>query len=103
MCFPIDHPDPDLRDKPKGMKVVLEECKSVWDKFTMICRERGKKIIGKCGACTKSDAHKDKEWRIATAEAMDQGDVPPMEEMPSYMADKWYCMHKVVLLLQEDF
>jgi hypothetical protein len=84
------------------MKVVLEERKSVWDKFMMICREHEKKIIRKCGACTKSDAHKDKEWHIATAEAMDQRDVPPMEEMPSYAADKWCCMHKV-LSLQEDF
>jgi hypothetical protein len=84
------------------MKVVLEECKSVWDKFMMICRECGKKIVGKCGACTKSDARKDKERRIATAEAMDQGDVLPMEEMPSITADEWYCMQKV-LLLQEDF
>jgi hypothetical protein len=102
MCFPIDHPYPDLKDKPKGMKVVLEERKSVWDKFTMICREHGKKIVRKCGACMKSNAHKDKERHIATAEAMDQGDVPLIEEMPSYMADEWCCMHKV-LSLQEDF
>jgi hypothetical protein len=102
MCFPVYHSDLDLWDKPKGIKVVLEEHKSVWDKFTMVCREHGKKIVGKCGVCTKSDACKDKEQHIALAEAMEQGDVPLMEEKPSYVANKWCCMHKV-LLLQEDF
>jgi hypothetical protein len=102
MCFPADHPDPDLQDKPKGIRVVLEECKSVWDKYTMICRECGKKIVGKCVACTKSKIHKDKEQCIAIAEAMEQGEVPLMEEMPSNVASKWCCMHKV-LSLQEDF
>jgi hypothetical protein len=33
---------------------------------------------------------------------MEQGDVPLIEEMPSYAADEWCCMHKV-LSLQEDF
>jgi hypothetical protein len=85
-----------------GRSSYIDRRLYLWDKFTMICRECGKKIVRKCGACTKSDAHKDKERRIATTEAMDQGDVPPMEEMPSYTADEWCCMHKV-LSLQEDF
>jgi hypothetical protein len=61
MCFPTDHPDPNLQDKPKGIRAVLEEQKSVWDRFTIICRECGKKVIGKCAACTKSEICKDKE------------------------------------------
>src|SRR6267142_2454152 len=35
MCFPDDHTDPELRGKPKGIRLVLQERKSIWDKFTM--------------------------------------------------------------------
>jgi hypothetical protein len=106
MCFPVDHPDPNLRGEPKGIRTVLQERKSVWDKLTTICRERGKKVVGKCAACMKSDLRKDKEWRIAIAEATGEGEVQSMEdiasEMPSNAAGEWCCMYKV-LSLQEDF
>jgi hypothetical protein len=36
MCFPNDHSDPKLRGQPKGIRAVLEEHKSIWDKFTSI-------------------------------------------------------------------
>ena len=108
MCFPADHPDPNLRDKPKRIRAVLEERKSVWDRFTTICRECGKKVVGKCAACTKSELSKDKERSIAIAEAMEQGEVPLTEdtftasEIPSNTTDEWCCMYKT-LSLQDDF
>ena len=34
MYFPDDHPKPELRGKPKGIKVILQERKSIWDKYT---------------------------------------------------------------------
>jgi len=54
MVFPDDHPDPKLRGQPKGVKVILQEWKSVWDKYTAVCWERGTKVVGKCASCTKS-------------------------------------------------
>ena len=41
MSYPNDHPDPKLRGQPKGIKAVLQERKSVWDKYMAVCRERG--------------------------------------------------------------
>ncbi len=52
MCFPEGHNDLKLRGQPKGMRVVLQERKSVWDRFTSICNARGTKIVGKCASCT---------------------------------------------------
>ena len=61
MCFPDDHPNPELRGKPKGIKVVQQECKSVWDKYTKLCKEHGIKVVRKCKSCTKSQTCKDTE------------------------------------------
>ena len=72
MTFPDDHIDLKLRKQPKGVRVILQERKSVWNQFTMVCKKCGTKIIGKCASCTKSEMHKDAEWRIALAEAMGQ-------------------------------
>jgi hypothetical protein len=81
MCFPDDHEDPNLQGKPKGIRVVLMECKSVWDKYTMICKAHGAAIVGKCGMCTKSQVQKDKEYCAAKAEEMGQEeDAIPMGE-----------------------
>jgi len=41
ICFPDDHPNLALRGKVKGIKNILEECKSIWDKYTTTCMERG--------------------------------------------------------------
>jgi hypothetical protein len=108
MTFPDDHDDPKLRRQPKGVRVVLQERKSVWHKFTTICKERGTKIVGKCTSCTKSQTRRDAERRIALAEAMGQDDAVSTEdttliesEIPSGV-DEWCCMHRV-LSLQQDF
>jgi len=109
MYFPDDFHDPKLRGQAKGVRVVLMERKSIWDKYTAICTARKAKIVGKCASCTKSQTHKDTENRVAMAEAMGQGDAATMEdttliesEMPSSTDDEWCCMHRV-LSLQEDF
>ena len=46
MCFPDDHPNPKLRGQPKGIKVVLQEHKSVWDKYTVWCEGCDAKPVG---------------------------------------------------------
>ena len=72
MVYPKDHPDPKPRGKPKGMKAVLQEQESVWDELMMRCR--AKAPVGKCGDCSKSQAKKDAEQRVAEAEVMGQED-----------------------------
>ena len=109
MCFPEDYEDLALRGKPKGMRIVLQERKSVWDKFSQINKARGANLIGKCASCTKSGKCKDAERRLAAAEATGKeeditakdiatvdAETPPVEE------DAWCCMYRV-LALQEDF
>ena len=112
MCFPDDHHKPELRRKPKGMKIVLQECKSVWDKYTALCNERGTTVVRKCTPCTKSQSHKDAERRIMLAEAAGQEGAPSAEDVidahgapsvaPPTSDDEWCCMERV-LSLQEDF
>jgi hypothetical protein len=110
MCFPDDHSDPKLRGQAKGVKAVLQERKSVWDKFISECNARKtKKMVGKCSSCTKSQVHKDAERRIALAESMGQDDAVLHEditqadtEVPSIAEDQWCCMYRV-LALQADF
>jgi hypothetical protein len=109
MTFPDNHPDPKLRGQPKGVKVVLQERKSVWDKYTTVCRERGTKVVGKCASCTKSQTRKDTERCVALAEATGQNGIATAEdvavadsEIPSTPDDEWCCMHRV-LMLQDDF
>jgi hypothetical protein len=108
MCFPDDHPNPELRGQAKGIKAVLQECKSVWDKYTTICVERGTRPVGKYASCSKSQTQKDAERRVIFAEAAGQEDAASAEDMvitnsvmPS-TSDKWCCM-QCVLSLQEDF
>jgi hypothetical protein len=109
MYFPDDFHDPKLRGQAKGVRVVLMERKSIWDKYTAICTARKAKIVRKCASCTKSQTRKDAENWVAMAEVMGQGDTATMEdtaliesEMPSSMNNEWCCMHHV-LSLQEDF
>ena len=110
MSYPDDHPDPKLRGQPKGVKAVLQERKSVWDKYMAVCRERGSmKVVGKCSSCTKSQTRKDAERRVALAEAMGQDGAATAEdvaiadaEIKSAPDDEWCCLHQI-LALQEDF
>src|SRR5260221_1510265 len=109
MCFPDDHPNPELRGQLKGMKVVLQERKSVWDMYTAMCEERGARQVGKCGSCSKSQTFKDTEHRIMFAEAAGQEDPASAEgmiaadpETPPAPKDIWCCMHRI-LSSQDDF
>ncbi|KZP09639.1 hypothetical protein FIBSPDRAFT_900319 [Athelia psychrophila] len=96
----------DLRNKPKGMHIVLEERVSVWDE--LVKRAKGGKPIGKCKECTKSQVKKDAERRVAEAEAMGHEDVVDESEIalqngPEVLSvSDWCCMHRV-LSLQDDF
>jgi len=109
MCFPDDHTDPELRGKPKGIRLVLQERKSIWDKFTMTCKECRTKVVGKCASCAKSQSHKDAEHRVILAEASGQEGVASANDLivadsvtPPTSDDRWCCMQRV-LSLQEDF
>jgi hypothetical protein len=66
MCFLGDHSDPKLRGQPKGIRIVLQECKSVWDKYTLLLDARGANPVGKCSSCLKSQVKKDTERRSKT-------------------------------------
>jgi hypothetical protein len=108
MCFPDSHPNPELRGQAKGIKNVLQERKSVWDKYTTICAERGTRQVGKCASCSKSQTQKDAERRVMFAEAAGEEGITSPEDMavansvtPS-TSDVWCCMHRV-LSMQEDF
>ena len=109
MTFPDDHSDPKLRGQPKGVKAVLQERKSVWDKYMAVCWERGTKAVGKCSSCAKSQTRKDAERRIALAEATGQdGNITAEDmaiadaEIKSGPDDVWCCMNQV-LASQGDF
>ena len=108
MSFPDDHHDSKLRGQPKGVRTVLQEQKSVWNKYTAVCNEHGTKITGKCALCTKSQTRKDAEQQIALAEAMGQDDAVSTEDTTlvdsgiSSSTDEWCCMYHV-FSLQEDF
>ena len=106
MCFSDDHDDPELQGQPKGLRAVLMERKSVWDKYTDICKRRGAKVVGKCVACKKSQLRKDAERRVKLAEEMEGNisteDIKLVEEQVPIAEDEWCCMHQV-LSLQDDF
>jgi hypothetical protein len=100
MVYPEDHPDLKLQGKPKGMKAVLQERESVWDELTRRCG--AKALVGKCGDCSKSQAKKDAERRVAEAEAMGQEDaltdmdVTQADEPIAAPTNNWCCMHRVL-------
>ena len=112
MCFPDNHPDLELRGQPKGIRFVLQERKSVWDKYTALCQERGQRVVGKCRSCSKSQTRKDAERRVALAEAAgpeysaSAEDVIVVNAVEDPTSDDinsgWCCMQRV-LSLQEDF
>ena len=81
MCFSNDHPDPELRGKPKGIRATLQERKSMWDKFMTICKVCGAKVVGKCTSCAKSQSQKDAERRMIFAEASGQDGVTFAEDV----------------------
>ena len=100
MCFPDDVLNPELRGKVKEMRIILQECKSIWDKYMMICKECGKaKPVRKCRTCSKSQTQKDAECHIMIAEEMGEGDPGSAEGvivtdsmLPPSSDDIWCCM-----------
>lgn len=110
MCFPDDHPNLELRGQAKGIRNVLQERKSVWDKY-MICTERGMKPVGKCKSCSTSQTKKDAERHVIFAEETGEDGVASAKdviiahsEMPSTPdnSEMWCCMERI-LSSQEDF
>ena len=105
MTFPDDHPNPKLRGQAKGIRAVLQERKSVWNKLVLNCST---KPVGKCASCTKSQTHKDAERHIAFVEATGEGAASAEDiavaDTPSTPDNsyKWCCMHRI-LASQEDF
>src|ERR1700720_879451 len=106
MVYPPDHPDPTLRGLPKGMKAVLQERESVWDE--LVANGNGR-VVGKCKSCSKSQAKKDAERRVAEAKSMGQENTladdiiaQAQEPMMTEPASDWCCMYRA-LSLQEDF
>ena len=108
MTFPDDHIDQKLRGQPKGVRVILQERKSVWNQSTTVCKECSTKIISKCASCSKSETCKDAKWQIALAEAMGQDDAVSAEDTTLINSetqnadDQWCCMNHI-LSLQNDF
>jgi len=104
--FAPDHPDPNLQGKAKGTKAVLQEWESVWDELVSRCN--GKVPVGKCKECSKSQAKKDAERRVAEAEAMGQEaaiteeDLAQLQEQSPDPVSNWCCIYHV-LSLQKDF
>ena len=106
MSYSDNHPDPSLQGKAKGIKVVLQERVSVWDKTVEM---NGRKVpAGKCQICKKSQITKDVERRIAEAEALDQEDTVTEEDLADAcnpvdkLSSDWCCLHQV-LSLKDDF
>ena len=107
LVYPMDHPNPELVGKAKGMKAVIQERVSVYDKLV---EEVGgeKKVVGKCESCRKSQVKKDAERRVAMAEAsgqedtIDESDLEAAEGPGIENSSRWCCLYRVVSL-QDDF
>jgi hypothetical protein len=107
LVFPLDHPDPQLAGVAKGMRVVLQERRSVYDRLVQEVGSE-KKVFGKCSECQKSAAKKDAERRVALAEMAGQedeiseADMEQATQAPAEQQNEWCCMSRV-LSLQDDF
>ena len=110
MCYSEDHADPKLKGKPKGMRVVLQERKSIWDKLSALYLKRTGKtnVVGRCASCSKSQLHKDADRRAVLAESTAHEDNTAMDdarngpETSSTPDNDWCCIYRV-LSQQEDF
>ena len=106
MSYAVNHQDPSLWGQPKGIKAVLQEYVSVWDKALEM---NSRKVpVGKCRDCKKSQPQKGAEKRIAEAEAMGQEytvaeeDLAEAQDPVSEQPNEWCCLYRI-LLLQADF
>jgi hypothetical protein len=106
MCYPNDHDDPTLQGKPKGVQEVLMERKSIWDKYTDMCKRRGVNVVGTCAVCRKSNLCKGAERHVRLAEEMEGNpsaeDIKLFEGQAAITKDEWCCMCQV-LSLQDNF
>jgi hypothetical protein len=110
LVFADDHPDKDLRGKPKGMRAVVKERTGVWAK--LVQRHGSEKgIVGKCKHCSMSQVKKDAIRRLQKAQELDNPDGIGIEdieaddidvEINEKDKDEWCCLHRV-LSLQDDF
>ena len=106
MSYPDDHPDSSLQGKAKGIKAVLQEGVSVWDKTVEM--NGGKVPAGKCWICKKSQITKDAERRITEAEALGWEDMVTEEDLADAcnpvdkLSSDWCCLYQV-LSLKDDF
>jgi hypothetical protein len=58
MVYPIDHPDPQLAGKQKGVRCVLAE-RGLWDFYKAKAKEQGNKPVLRCSKCKLSGAKRD--------------------------------------------
>jgi hypothetical protein len=107
MVFALNHPDPALVGKAKGMLAVVKERKSVYNMLLGVVGGE-KKVFGKCAQCCKSAAKKDVEWRVALAEMAGQEDSLDdaiLDEASAIIEEpqnRWCCLYRVISL-QDDF
>jgi len=102
MCFTDDHDDLELRGHPKGLRAVLMEHKSIWDKYTDMCKWHGAKVVGRCAECKKAQVCKDAEHQVKLVEEMEDNitleDMKLIEEQVLVAEDEWCCMYWVLSL-----
>jgi hypothetical protein len=123
-CHALDHPDPNLVGKAKGMEMVLQEQVGVWDTLNaehaanaLITSKKHLKtsklrILGTCTWCKASEVKKD---LIAHIEKVALKGIAPLPvdldainakpniiPCPSIGMKDWCCMMQVVSL-QKDF
>ncbi len=92
----------ELQGKPKGMKAILQEQHSIWDR--LVLETPNHKPIGTCEICWMSQAAKDAATCVAAAEASG-GDVNDMlaEALDDPLSTLDWCCMTCILLLQSDF
>jgi len=87
MCFLKDHNVLELQGQAKGIKVVLQERKFVWNTFALMCEACHIKIVSKYASCIKSHVCKDAERHSALAEEMGKEDTV-LKEDPTHIETK---------------
>ena len=87
IVYPPDYPDKKLCGLPKGIKVVLQEWEEAWDQLMDRCK--GKVPVGKCKDCTKLQAKRDAEWRVAEAEAEAMGQEDAVTKGTLFVHKSW--------------
>ena len=100
--YPMDHPNPDLRGKPKGIQAIIMECTSVWD---TLCEASGseKQVKNVCSMCKASQVEKDHLAHVVAMEHT-EGNVTVNDgtlDVPK--STHRYCCVTGILSQQQDF